>query len=181
MKLSLKKYAKYVIYVLATFCLLFLLIFNLAIYPVKYKNQIKSSCNSHKVSPQLVLSIIKVESSFNPQAKSAKGAVGLMQILPSTAKWVCEQRSVPFGENMLYSPEFNIDVGTYYLSYLLTKFKNQDTAIVAYNAGEGTVKNWLANLSYSTNGVELVQIPYKETSNYLIRVKKAISVYSTKM
>lgn len=181
MKLKFKNYAKYVVYALATLCLIILLGFNLVFYPVKYKSQIKSCSSAYGVNSTLIISVIKVESSFNKSAKSNKGAIGLMQIMPQTAKWICEQRGMPFGENMLYSPEFNIDIGTYYMSYLLNKFQNEDTAIVAYNAGEGTVSNWLSKLNYSSNGQTLDKIPYKETENYLSKIKMAMRAYEGRL
>ena len=95
MKISIKNYAKYIVYVLAVFCLIFLFIFNYKIYPLKYKNIIKKYANNYQINSYLIASVICVESSFNSSVVSHKGAIGLMQIMPQTAKWICNKR----GEN----------------------------------------------------------------------------------
>ena len=180
MKIGIKSYAKYIIYVLAVLCLIFLLIFNYSLYPLKYKNIIINYSDNYNVDKALIASVICVESSFNKNAISKKGAMGLMQLMPSTAKWVCEQNNIIYEEEQLLEPEFNVKVGTCYLKYLIKKFANIDNAILAYNAGEGTVLTWLNNANLSSNGEELNTIPYKETSSYLIKVKRAINIYRDK-
>ena len=180
MKISIKNYAKYIVYVLAVFCLIFLFIFNYKIYPLKYKNIIKKYANNYQINSYLIASVICVESSFNSSVVSHKGAIGLMQIMPQTAKWICNKKGENYNEQTLFSPEKNIDIGTYYLKYLLTKFKNQDIAIIAYNAGEGTVANWIKTekLSLTDN---TYNIQYPETANYLQKVNRAVKIYKTRI
>ncbi len=172
-------------------------------YPLRYEKEILSASQEFGVKPEIIASIINAESKFKSNAVSNKGAVGLMQILPSTAAWAAKQMTqgnskitlasvgdeISF-EKVMYNPETkegelleintNIRIGTYYFSYLLTKFKNLKIAICAYNAGEGTVKNWLKSEKYSKDGKVLKEIPYKETKNYLEKVLTNINIYEKK-
>lgn len=181
MKIGIKHYAKYIIYVLAVLCLVFLFIFNYWLYPVKYKKEINYYSNLYRVDNTLIAGVVWAESSYNANAVSEKGAVGLMQLMPSTAIWLCEKMGEEYDSNKLLQPEFNIKLGTYYFKYLLNKFNNLDNAILAYNAGEGTVSNWLKNNQLSVNGIKLSIIPYKETSMYLNKVKKAMKMYKDRL
>lgn len=176
--MNIKKYFKYLILVLIIYCVTFMFIFFYALYPLKFKKEILTYSNKHNISPQIIASIINTESSFNKNAISPKGAVGLMQLLPTTAKWLCEIQNIPYKYPDLFLPEININLGTYYIKYLINKFKNLNTAIVAYNAGEGTTSLWLENKNYSKDGKEINNIPYKETKNYLKKVTNAMKIYS---
>lgn len=147
-------------------------------YPLSYKTQIKNAATKYNIKSELVASIIKAESGFDQYAKSKKGALGLMQILPSTAKWICQYYNIDFqDENQLFDPQTNILIGCQYLVYLFEKFQNTDTALCAYNAGEGVVKNWLANTQYSEDNITLTKIPFKETENYLQKIHNNLKVY----
>ena len=103
--------------------------------------------------PELLHSVIKVESNYNPHAISSKGALGLMQLIPATAR--------RFGVGDVFNPVENIEGGAKYLRYLLDLYNgNYGLALAAYNAGEGAVQKY--------GGVP----PYPETMNYLVLVKK---------
>jgi len=107
----------------------------------------------HSLPPELLHSVIKVESNYNPWAVSSKGALGLMQLIPATAR--------RFGVSDAFNPSDNIEGGAKYLRYLLDLYNGDyPLALAAYNAGEGAVQKY--------GGVP----PYKETQNYLISVKK---------
>ncbi len=111
----------------------------------KYKNVIFKYADYYNLDRNLVFSIIKAESNFNPRAVSEKGAYGLMQITQPTFDYVCYLIQE---ENLdIFSPQDNIRVGCYYLSYLLFKFNDINTALCAYNAGEGNVRKWLEDKS----------------------------------
>lgn len=147
------------------------------LYPVKYEAYISKYATECDIATITIASIINVESGYNPNAKSKAGAIGLMQIMPDTAKYICEIKGIDFVFDDLKIPEKNIEIGCYYFKYLLNKFKNQDTAICAYNAGETIVKNWLKNTNYSDDFITLKNIPYKETKNYLNKINKNIKIY----
>jgi soluble lytic murein transglycosylase len=121
------------------------------------------------VDANLVLAVIKVESDFDENAISSKGAVGLMQLLPSTALFVSDKLGVEFSEEDLFDSDINIRFGTYYLSYLFDKFATLETVLAAYNAGEGNVSRWLS--LFSDDGKTLRQIPFEETERFVSRVR----------
>ncbi len=108
----------------------------------------------YNVPPDLALAVMQAESNFNPAAKSPKGAIGVMQLMPSTAATLGVE-----DENDLYEPEVNIPTGLQHLSDLLNKYGgNEKLALAAYNAGPGAVARH--------GGVP----PYSETQNYIKRV-----------
>jgi hypothetical protein len=109
----------------------------------------------HSLPPQLLHSVIRVESNYNPMAVSSAGALGLMQLIPSTAR--------RFGVSDVFNPVENIQGGARYLRYLLDLFNgNYPLALAAYNAGEGAVARY--------GGVP----PYRETQNYIVSVRKRL-------
>lgn len=144
-------------------------------YPIKYKEEVLKYSKEYDLDPFLVFSVIKVESDFDSNAKSSKGAKGLMQIIDSTSYYIANNLGVN-GFN-IFNPDTNIMFGCYYLRYLVDKFNDVSTALCAYNAGEGNVKNWLKDNSYSNNGITINNIPYKETREYLIKVNKNFKIY----
>ena len=149
-------------------------------YPLYYTEEISYASEKYGVSSSLIASVIFTESSFNPEAKSNRGAVGLMQILPSTAEWLCGKKGETFSSELLTNPLYNIELGTYYLSYLFQKFGDLDTVLASYNAGEGNVKLWLLNDSYSLDGEKLTTTPFKETNQYIQKVHTAKKFYAKK-
>ncbi|MFO7734922.1 MAG: lytic transglycosylase domain-containing protein [bacterium] len=123
-----------------------------------YDSIIKKACEKYKVDFYLVKSLIKAESLFDKNAVSTKGAMGLMQLMPATAKQM--------GVDDPFSPEKNIIGGTRLLKHLLGRFRNIKKALAAYNAGEPAV------ILY--NGVP----PYKETQNYVTKINKFYKKYT---
>ncbi|NLK44465.1 MAG: lytic transglycosylase domain-containing protein [Tissierellia bacterium] len=150
-------------------------------YPIGYESIIVKYSNEFNVDPYLVASIINVESKYDTYAISNKEAKGLMQISPQTGKWGSEVLMMDnYSDHDLFDPEINIRIGTWYLSVLLKEFNNNlDLVLAAYNAGSGNVSKWLNNGEYSTDGHNLTSIPYKETEDYLARVKDSYRIYST--
>ncbi len=158
-------------------------------FPIKFESEIETACELYDVDKTIVFAIINTESHFNKNAVSQKGAVGLMQVLPSTAlslkNEVDENMSVIDEKEMedaLKNPSVNIKFGTFYFSKLLKKFDNViDTALCAYNAGPTVVNGWLQNSSYSVDEKNLVKVPYRETENYLQKFHKNFNYYNTKI
>ena len=144
-------------------------------YPLKYKEEIFSISNTFGLDSALIFSMIKTESSFNEKAQSKKGAKGLMQLLDSTAKFIAEMQGVERYD--IFDVKTNLSFGCCYLKYLSKKFSNLKTAIVAYNAGEGNVTEWLANKEYSKDGRNLTKIPFRESREYLEKIEKSLSNY----
>lgn len=146
-------------------------------FPVKYSNQISTVCQDFNIAPNLLYSLVNVESHFNPQAISHAGAIGLCQIMPSTAQYICIKNNLDYSKFNLYNPNDNLYICALYLTYLFDKFPNHDTAICAYNAGETVVRNWLNNPQYSTDKITLKNIPYAETKNYIKKIKINKKIY----
>lgn len=129
----------------------------------KYDSTIRSVAKAYKLPHALLHAVITAESSYNPNAISKAGAVGLMQLMPETAK--------QYGVKNRRNPRENIYGGTRYLRYLLKLFNNDVVlALAAYNAGEGTVKKYGNKIP-----------PYKETRNYVNKVIKYYKKYKLSM
>ncbi len=144
-----------------------------AAFPRRYGNAAQQS----GVEPSLVYAVMKAESGFDEHAKSRAGAIGLMQLKPSTAEFICGRFNIPFEASRLEEGEYNAILGCTYLKYLIDKFEITETALAAYNAGEGTVSKWLEEKAYSDDGKRLKSIPYKETRQYVKKVLRCRKIY----
>ena len=150
-------------------------------YPKKYSEYVEKYSENYGVDENLVYAVIRTESHFNADDMSGAGAMGLMQITSECFDFL--QNNIPddsteYDDSALYNPEVNIKFGTYFLSYLLEKYDNiEKTALAAYNAGFGTVDNWLSDPSCSKDGENLDVILYPETENYVKKVEDAKKAY----
>jgi soluble lytic murein transglycosylase len=126
----------------------------------------------NEIDPFLVAGVIRTESKFVPLARSPKGALGLMQMMPETARWVAEQQENPdFVMNDLENPEISIRMGTWYLASLKHEFKNNEVlTLAAYNGGRGNVRQWMRQYDWSMSFQETEQIPFGETRDYVGKV-----------
>lgn len=145
-----------------------------------YKPQIIANSKNNDVNPALISAIIFTESRFKPSAQSHKGALGLMQIMPETGKWVAGQLEWNgFSKDDLLNPHKNLEVGIWYLAYLQRYFKqNEGLALASYNAGHRYVSKWLADQVWDGDVVKLENIPFPETKNYVLRISFLKKVYS---
>ncbi len=149
--------------------------FKKLIYPKKYSNYVEKYSKEYNIDENLVYSVIKVESKFDKDAVSRKGAKGLMQISDITRDWAIEE--LQLGDIDIFDPETNIRIGCWYLSKLYKQFGTLDLVIAAYNGGSGNVREWLGNDEYSKDG-KLYNIPFQETSNYVLKVEKNYEKYN---
>ena len=147
-------------------------------YPLDYEQHIAGAAKRHSVDPYLVAALIRVESSFDPEVRSPKGATGLMQLLPSTARYVAKRRGRKFAQADLLRPEYNIDVGTYYMSYLLVRYGTLRYALAAYNGGEANVDRWIAGREGDDPAKVVRDIPFPETRRFVTSVLVARSAYA---
>ena len=144
-----------------------------ASFPLKYTKIAKS----FGLEPKLACSVMRAESGFDEEAKSRAGALGLMQLMPSTAQFICEQEKIEYLPQKMLDGAYNAYLGCAYLSYLFKRFPTEETVLAAYNAGEGTVSGWLSDKKYSDDGIHLKKIPYPETESYVKKVLKFKKIY----
>ena len=148
------------------------------IYPLKYEKEILSAAEDNNIEPELLCAVIYAESKFNENATSSVGARGLMQIMPETFAWLTANSEKSYTADDLYDPLVNIEYGAKYLGDLYAHFGDIYTACAAYNAGSGTVEQWLSDEEYSDDGVTLSYIPYGETSGYVENIKNYTLKYN---
>lgn len=149
------------------------------LYPINYKTQISVYSKKYNIDPFLVAAVIRVESKYNKNALSPKGARGLMQISPVTGRWAASEIGIlNYNEELLFDPEINIQIGCWYLNKLNKQFNNNlELVLAAYNGGSGNVTKWLNDDNYSDDGKSLKYIPFKETELYLKKVTKTYDIY----
>lgn len=148
-------------------------------YQLHYQDIINNTTRIYKLDPYLVTSIIREESYFNKNARSIAGAAGLMQIMPSTARYITNKNGIPYtGVSSLYNPKTNINIGSAYLHYVKTTLHNDDLLVVAsYNGGPNAVQSWKEKLSYKNFDEFVENIPYPETAEYIKKVFRSYWVY----
>lgn len=138
-------------------------------FPIKYYNEVVEISKIHEVDPVIILAMIKVESNFRVDVESHKGAVGLMQLMPSTADWILGKKGFRPKDFNLYEAKDNIFVGTLYYKYLSDKFGgNMEKIMAAYNGGSTRVKN----NTWRKIG---------ETVDYVKKINWAIKAYEYKL
>lgn len=149
------------------------------IYPYPYQAVVLKYSEARGLDSALVASVIMSESKFKERAHSHRGAIGLMQIMPETAKWIAKSMDDrDFSLEKLENPETNIRYGTWYLAHLRQEFAYNDVlTLSAYNAGRGTVHEWMNTYGWGFDFHHIEEIPYEETKNYVLKVLKNRSKY----
>ena len=143
------------------------------LYPKMLSEYVTESAEKYGLEPNLIYAVIKAESGFNAQAVSPKGACGLMQITPETAGWAIEKMGFEQKPD-IFSPEVNIEVGSWYLAYLTDDFDgDRMAALAAYNAGPANVKKWIAEVGR----FDAENIPFAETRDYIKRIMNFYEMY----
>jgi soluble lytic murein transglycosylase len=138
-------------------------------YPLDYKTIVRAHARNYHLQPALLAAVIYQESKFHSDAKSSSGAIGLMQILPDTAKGIAlHTGGSRFHVDDLYNPEINVRYGSWYLRHLLDKYGNERLALAAYNAGQRNVDEWRA----AGKGIQ-----FAETRGYVSRVEDLKKIY----
>jgi len=138
-------------------------------YPLEYEAIVVGHAKNYELDPALLAAVIYRESKFDADAESSSGAIGLMQLLPSTAKGIALRTGgTRFRVEDLYDPEINVRYGSFYLQRLMRKYGDERLALAAYNAGQANVDEWLAH----GDG-----IAFAETREYVERVLETRDVY----
>jgi len=147
--------------------------------PLRHEDVIRQQAADKGLDPSLIAAVIYVESRFRDQTSSA-GATGLMQLMPATADYIANlSGGTDFEQGDLATPQINIAYGSFYLHYLLERYRGSEVlALAAYNAGEGQVDGWLESAAAGGETFEAARhIPFPETRHYVQRVLDARSDY----
>lgn len=149
------------------------------LYPYPYQSLVVEYAEARKLDSALVAGVIFSESRFAPDARSRKGATGLMQLMPDTANWIAGQLDdEQFTLEELWDPEINIRFGTWYLRSLEREFHgNEVLLLAAYNAGRGNVNAWMKKYGWDMTFRDIAQIPFAETREYVKRVQQSREKY----
>jgi soluble lytic murein transglycosylase len=138
-------------------------------YPLHYSSIVRGHAANYDIDPALLAAVIEQESKFRSDAKSSAGAIGLMQLLPDTAKGIAiHTGGSKFVLSDLYNPEINIRYGAWYLHHLMQRYGDEKTALAAYNAGQQNVDRWRAE----GKGIE-----FPETRAYVDKVERLKGIY----
>ena len=138
-------------------------------HPLRYKEIVLGHARNYRLDPALLAAVIYQESKFNAQARSDRGAIGLMQLLPDTAKGIAERTGgSKFRVADLYVPEINVRYGAWYLRHLLDRYGSERTALAAYNAGQANVDAWRARH---------LPVQFEETREFVDRVESLKMTY----
>lgn len=179
MPLNIRK-SKRLISIILTLSVITLLLFTADkvvryLYPLDYQEIVIEYAQVYNLDKWLVFAVIKAESSFDKNAVSRKGAVGLMQLTPSTARWASSKmKLIDYDDSKLFVPEYNINIGCWYLKSLAGIYGgNIRVALAAYNAGSSNVNKWLSD----NDNENLQKIPFKETFDFVNRVDKYRTIY----
>lgn len=137
-----------------------------ALYPLPFLGPITNWSKARELNPLLVMALIRQESRFQPQIRSAVGATGLMQVMPETANWIAQQIKLP--RYKLDNPNDNIKLGTWYLDYTHQEYQdNSMLAVASYNAGPGNVADWAKKSGQGDPDAFVEAIPFPETLGYV--------------
>ena len=150
-------------------------------YPIRYQEIVEDYAEEFDLDEALVYAVILTESKFDTYAESEVGAKGLMQLTDETGQECAKKLGVEgFSSEQLFDPEINIRLGCYYLKKLIRDYDGiTETALAAYNGGPGNVDQWLNEPNYSNGDGTLKEIPFRETRDYVQKVRKAYWNYQS--
>jgi soluble lytic murein transglycosylase len=146
-------------------------------YPLPYRDLIERESQHYHIDPMLVAGLIRQESAFATDAVSYANAVGLMQLWPPTAVKLARSLKFKFARGRLFDPEYNVKLGTLYLSGLLAAYGTPEAALAAYNAGETHVEEWSAGQNYQETAEFVESIPITQTREYVQIVARNAELY----
>ena len=142
------------------------------IYRREYRDTVEECAERYSLDASRIYAVIMSESSFDPEAKSSAGAIGLMQIMPSTYEWICDTTDIEYIDGGLTTPEINIECGCWYLRWLYDYFGDWKTVHAAYNAGPGKVKSWMGESG------KLETIPNEGVDAYVAKIERIYNKYN---
>jgi soluble lytic murein transglycosylase len=152
--------------------------FNRIVYPLDYDPWIVDYCAEHALDPYFVCGLICQESHYESGIVSPAGAIGLMQLMPTTARTQARKSAIPFAADDLFEPRANLQIGISHIAELMTEFGG-DTSLVlaAYNAGKSASQSWFEEFGDSDPDVFIEKIPYRETRLFVKRIVEHTAAY----
>ncbi len=150
-------------------------------FPIAFPNLMQKASQEANLDISLSLAIARKESAFMPDARSSVGAMGLMQLMPYTAKYIAKKERLPSPKTShLRDPDTNVQLGTRYLKYLLDYHNgNRVLATASYNAGRHKVAKWLPDAEKVPADIWIEVVPYKETRSYIKNVLAYQQIYNS--
>ncbi len=146
-------------------------------FPLPYESSLRSAAAGNHVDPMFMAGLVRQESAFESNAVSHQGAMGLMQVMPSTASKLARQLKIRYARASLTDPGYNLKLGARYLADLIQVFGTPEAALAAYNAGEDRVVQWTAGQNYLETAEFVESIPFTETREYVQIVIRNADVY----
>jgi soluble lytic murein transglycosylase len=149
------------------------------LYPRPYRQRVEDLEGKEQLAPGLVYAIMRQESAYDPDALSSAKAVGLLQLMPDTARRVAGELGIPFDEAELRTPGVNLELGARYLSKMVRSFDGSiAAAAAAYNAGPKAVRRWLTRMKALDLDLWVAVIPFEETRLYVGKVMSNLAHYA---
>jgi soluble lytic murein transglycosylase len=149
------------------------------LYPLPYEAALRREAARNEFDPMLAAGLIRQESTFQADIVSHANAVGLMQVLPKTAKLLAKQLRVRYVKTKLFEPDYNLQLGMLYIAGLLRATGAPEYALAAFNAGEDRIAAWRAERNYEEIPELVESIPFTETRDYVQIVLRNAEVYRT--
>ncbi len=152
-------------------------------FPLDHADDVEQYASEYELDPGHVYAVIRTESAFNTEARSGAGAMGLMQLMPSTGRITARRFRIPLhGTNHLYEPEPNIHIGSAYLKQVMNRYDNNVVlASAAYNAGPQRVEHWLPEEDTQSAVSWIAAIPFDETRRYVQRILAYAAIYDWRL
>jgi len=149
------------------------------LYPRPYVDRVRDIENRESLPKGLVYAVMRQESAYDPEATSPARAVGLLQLMPETARRIAAETGTPYDEKLLRTPPVNLDIGGRYLAKMLRSFDGSiPVAAAAYNAGPRNVRRWLERMKNVEIDLWAAMIPFEETRNYVTKVMSNLARYA---
>ncbi|MGP0072364.1 MAG: transglycosylase SLT domain-containing protein [Bryobacteraceae bacterium] len=147
-------------------------------FPLPYRKSLEEYCRAQMLDPYLMAALIRQESEFNPKAVSRANARGLAQVMPATGRQLSRKLRMRYSTAMLFTPDTNLKLGTYYLKQLSDELQGKwEAALASYNAGKSHVTAWMGAANYREPAEFVESIPFNETRAYVESVLRNADVY----
>jgi len=147
-------------------------------YPMPFRRDITEAASNAGLDPAFVFGLIRQETRFMGQMRSAVGANGLMQLMPATAKWAARKGGIAYRPDLIADPSTNLRIGSFYLKLVLDSFGSSDPmAAAAYNAGPARPRRWRGGMMLAPE-VWAENVPFHETRDYVKKVMTNAAIYA---